>query len=90
MSAPGYWMHETSGVLIATVKRYLEGRILEPSEVRWMRLYCKQWIESPVWQENPYGTEQLKQLRESVDSITDNATLSAWLQKAEGAGMDPL
>jgi hypothetical protein len=87
---PGYWQKEQGGILAAVVLRYLADVRLNSAEVDIMREYCRQWVGSGVWDQNPHGNESLAGLRAGVDSITSNETLSAWLQRAENAGMDPL
>ena len=92
---PGYWRSESSGKLAPVVLRYLAGTRLEPAEVDIMREYCRQWVDSPAWDQNPHadptsGDKSLARLRAGVDSITSGATLEKWLNQAIDAGMDPL
>lgn len=90
---PGYWRSESSGKLAPVMLRYLALARLDPVEVGIMREYCRQWVESPAWDQNPHagsGDKSLTRLRAGVDSITSNEALAAWLQLAEDAGMDPL
>ena len=58
--APKYWMYEESGVLRPAVEAYLNGEPLTAGQVKLMRLYLKQWIDSPVWDENPVADEDSK------------------------------
>jgi hypothetical protein len=69
----------------------LNGFPLLTDEIALMREYCRQWITATGWDENPHGgAAELRQLRATVDTITDKATLSDWLEHAIAAGMDPL
>lgn len=94
MSAPGYWMNETGGELTPAVKRYLEGRKLRPREVRLMQLYLQQWIDSPVWEENPHqdseSRQELERLRTWARHLTNRLAISAWIAAAMDIGIDPL
>jgi hypothetical protein len=49
LPAPKHWKHETSGVLKPVVAAYLEGAKMTAKQIRLMRLYLKQWIDSPFW-----------------------------------------
>ena len=84
-------MHEQSGgVLAAVVRRFIQGEQLTAAELIIMRDYCRQWIDSPAWDQNPHGDRGLAELGAAIDSITSNETLRAWLQLAEVSGADPL
>lgn len=85
MTAPGYWKHETSGVLRPVVERYLHGETLDVAEVLTMRAYLRQWIAAPGF----VGAE-VEALRASVDTIVDMPSLHRWLELALDAGVDPL
>jgi hypothetical protein len=91
---PGYWMHETSGVLRSAVEAYLTGNIMTPDQVAAMRAYLRQWIGSPRWDENPHATEsdreKLETLRRFIDTLTSRQTIEVWLFSAIEMGMDPL
>lgn len=84
--APRYWMHEQSGVLTPVVLAYLHGEELSAGDVYVMRMYLRQWILSPVWR----GGEELRALRESVETIQSREDLSKWLRAAVREGHDPL
>lgn len=47
--APGYWMHETSGVLRPAVEAYLNQRPMSKKQIAAMRAYLRQWIAAPEW-----------------------------------------
>lgn len=82
---PGYWMHETSGILQPVVTDYLEGRPLTDEQIATMRAYLRQWISAPDWR----GIEADK-LRAGVDELTTHAAIRGWIIRAERAGIDPL
>lgn len=90
MTAPGYWMRETSGVLKPAVERYLRGESLLPSDIAVLRSYLRQWINSPVWDENPHGgAATLSSLRDLVDSLTSRKQIELWTERAVEMGLDP-
>ena len=82
---PGYWIYETSGVLRPAMEAYLDGRIMTAEQVAAMRAYLRQWIAAPAWRGAIVQT-----LREQVDGLTTRRQISAWLDKAIEAGVDPL
>jgi len=84
-SAPGFWMHETSGQLRPVIEAYLEGADLTARDVAVMRVYLRQWIAAPVW----HGPE-IDALRAAIDDIANRADISRWLDRAMDAGIDPL
>lgn len=84
-AAPGYWMDETSGVLKTAVMAYLEHRPMTSGDVLAMRAYLRQWAAAPAWR-----GAQAEELRRDVDGISSRSDITAWLNKAEEAGMDPL
>ena len=86
VAAPGYWMHETSGVLRPAIEAYLcQDPILSAENIAAIRAYLRQWIASPVWR-GP-GVEHL---RARVDGLTTRRAIDAWLTDALDAGIDPL
>jgi hypothetical protein len=85
MNAPGYWMHETSGVLRPAVHAYLYRRPMSDDQINAMRAYLRQWINAPTWQ----GPD-IDSLRADVEGLTTRAAISSWLRRAEHAGIDPL
>ena len=90
--APKFWRFETSGVLKPAVEAYLEGKPPSISEITSLRAYLRQWIFSPVWDENPYvgAGNELQGLRDAIDSLTNRAQIETWLRKASDIGIDPL
>jgi hypothetical protein len=85
MPLPGFWMNETSGVLRPAVEAYLQGDEITPAEIAAMRAYLRQWIEGDGFQ-----GEDIEELRRQVDGLTDRQSITAWLDKAIDAGIDPL
>jgi hypothetical protein len=91
--APGYWMNETSGQLRPSIERYLTGAELSWRDLALIRAYLWQWIDSPVWDQNPGGPgggDELKNLRASAARLTDRASIDRWLAVATDFGLDPL
>jgi hypothetical protein len=81
--APRYWMDEETGILRRAVERYLTHAVLTDDEITLMRLYLKQWIDSPGW----HGVDGL---RARVGALTTQAAISAWLEEALDLAIDPL
>jgi hypothetical protein len=82
--APGYWMNETSGVLSDVVERYITSRPLSAGDIATMRAYVRQWMAGD------FVGPEVDELRESIDTIVDRATLDAWMERAIDAEVDPL
>lgn len=90
VTGPGYWSHETSGVLAPAVMRYLNGIKLSGDDLAALRAYIRQWIMHPVWNENPYGgATSLASLRDQVDSLTSRWQIDLWTERAQDIGIDP-
>jgi hypothetical protein len=83
--APGFWMHETSGVLRPAVEAYLHGHELQPEQIAALRAYLRQWIFAPAWK-----GEEIDQLRGGIDGLTTRAAIDAWVDQAVEIGIDPL
>lgn len=79
---PGYWMDETSGVLVPAVVAYLHGKPLTDAQVGAMRAYLRQWI----WGDFRGADE----LRTSVERIQTREDIKRWIDLATDLGMDPL
>lgn len=94
MTAPSYWMHETSGVLRPAVEAYLNQRPMSKKQIAAMRAYLRQWIAAPLWDQNPHATAYhrawLDQMRLRVDGLKDLEEIDRWLSDAIDAGIDPL
>lgn len=86
VAIPGYWMHETSGVLRPAIEAYLAGGAITGEQIAAMRAYLRQWIMADGWHED----EDLAFLRRRIDDLTSRATISAWLASADEIGIDPL
>ena len=93
---PGYWMNETGGELVPAMHRYLKGEALTLRDVALIGAYIRQWIESPVWEQNPRmddeGRECLAALRVTAAArfLTNRKAIDAWIAMAEDFGVDPL
>ena len=85
MTAPGYWMHETTGVLRPAVEAYLAGDAMTREQVAAMRAYLRQWIAAPAWK-----GRKARFLRRSIDSLTSREAIRSWLTIASEEGIDPL
>lgn len=81
---PGYWMHETSGVLRPVVERYLDGAELDGKDMGLMKSYLAQWMQGD------WRGDEAARLRAEVDKITTTADLRRWLDDALEIGIDPL
>lgn len=86
MTEPGYWMHETSGVLRPAIEAYLHGDGMTAEQVAAMRAYLRQWIDAPHWD----GADALEELRDGVDALTSRFAIADWLKRAEHLGINPL
>lgn len=82
---PGYWMHETSGVLRPAVERYLPELPLSEADIAALRAYLRQWIAAPAWE-----GERIAELRRGIDGLTSRLTIDRWLDDALRLGIDPL
>ena len=85
ISPPGYWMHETTGVLRPAVEAFLNGGDMTGEQIAAMRAYLRQWIECGVWR-----GWMVSKLRVMVDDVADRQDIETWLRLAEQEGIDPL
>jgi hypothetical protein len=85
MSAPGYWMHEESGVLRPVVVAYLKDQPLTDAQIAVMRSYLRQWITANVW-----VGPAIAELRRRIDGLTSRQAIADWLDDAIDLGIDPL
>lgn len=76
-------MAESTGVLRPAVEAYLHGEPLTPEQIAAMRAYLRQWIFAG-W---PCDVEEL---RAGIDGLTCRTAITAWLNRAEQLGIDPL
>ena len=85
IAPPGYWMHETGGVLRPAIIAYLNDRPMTPEQIAAMRAYLRQWVADLRWR-----GAGLDMLRETVDRLTTKESIDEWLIHAEYEGIDPL
>ena len=83
MSAPGFWMNETSGVLRPAVEAYLRREPMTPGQVAAMRAYFRQWLASDLWRD-------VEELRAKIDELDSASAIRTWLREALELGIDPL
>ena len=83
--APGYWMHETTGVLRPAVEAYLHDEPMTATDIAAMRAYLRQWIAAPAWRSEAVGV-----LRQAIDQLTSREAIDEWLELALDEGIDPL
>ena len=90
--APKYWMYETGGKLRPAMERYLEGQPAEPDDIKFIRAYLRQWIDSPVWDGGAEGETRtaLDELRSKVHELQNRHQVEMWLELALDLGIDPL
>jgi hypothetical protein len=94
MTLPGYWMYETSGVLRPAVEAYLKHEPMMTQQIAALRAYLRQWINSPVWDQNPHAGDGerawLARMRAGIDALTSRQAIHQWITDAIGGGLDPL
>ena len=61
------------------------GEPMTGEQIAAMRAYLRQWIMAPCW----VGPD-VETLRNGIDGLTDEATVSRWLDLAAEANIDPL
>jgi hypothetical protein len=86
LDPPGYWMHETTGVLRPVIEAYLHHRPMTLEQIGTMRAYLRQWIMSPVWA----GGSVIERLRAMIDFLTTREEIDRWMGIAMDEGIDPL
>ncbi|WP_456852031.1 hypothetical protein [Bradyrhizobium sp. USDA 4501] len=84
MVIPGYWMHETSGVLRPAVEAYLAGAPMTAEHVAAMRAYLRQWVAAD------WRGDDIEALRAEVGGLTSRQSIKRWLDRAGDVGIDPL
>jgi hypothetical protein len=91
---PRHWLRETSGVLRPAVEAWAKQETMTEAQLAAMRIYLRQWIMSPVWDQNPHATETdreiLAELRHGVDRLRTREAIDLWLYEADALGIDPL
>ena len=82
--APGYWMHESTGVLRPAVAHYLNNEPMTRADIAAMRAYLRQWMSGP------WRGEELEALRAGLDRLTSREAIDDWIELAAELGIDPL
>jgi hypothetical protein len=82
--APGYWMHESTGVLRPAVKHYLNNEPMTVADIAAMCAYLRQWMSGP------WRGEELEALRLGLDRINSREAIDDWIELAAELGIDPL
>ena len=99
MTAPGYRMRRTGGLLRRAVEAYLRGGEMTPTGLMALQAYLKRSITAPNWRgEGVEGLrervedlrERVEDLRERVEDLDTREKLEAWLDDALDIGIDPL
>ena len=85
MSGPGYWMHESSGILRPAVEAYLTNEEMTAEDFAMMRAYLRQWVTRGAW----FG-DQVEVLKARIDRLVSREAIEDWLDDALGLGIDPL
>jgi hypothetical protein len=92
--APKYWRMETGGQLAPAIERLIHRQDLSPTDIHFIRAYFKQWVDSPVWEQNPGADKRylrfLRRLRKSAGAIKTENDIRTWMRWAVSFGLDPL
>ena len=92
MTAPGYRMRRTGGLLRRAVEAYLRGGEMTPTGLMALQAYLMRSITVP--NSRGKGIEVLRKhiedLRERVEDLDTREKLEAWLDDALDIGIDPL
>jgi hypothetical protein len=92
--APKFWQAEVTGRLEGPIMRYLQSEPVSLDDIRLIRLYLQQWIDSPVWEMGPEmdaaAKEKLAYLRQGARLIKNRPDIDAWIEAALDIGIDPL
>jgi len=80
-----YWMHEKSGRMKSIVLGFLEGRPLDPADLRILKDYMLQWIAPPISLPELNRTAFEKQINDAPDADELRKVNYALLQ----FGIDP-
>ena len=92
--APTFWRNETGGELQPAIERYLKGESLTLRDVSLMGAYLRQWVDSPLWEQNLHMEESgrlgLSVLRFQVKHADTVERIDACIKLAVEMGMDPL
>jgi hypothetical protein len=90
--APKYWKYEAGGNLVPAMERYLALDALTVQDIALIVAYLRQWVDSPVWQMNPYATgfDNLDDLRSRTARARSKRDIDECVSLAIDLGMDPL
>jgi hypothetical protein len=92
MTAHGYWMVRTGGLLRPVVEAYLHGGEMAPTGLMALQAYLKRSITAH--DRRDAGVEGLRDriedLRERVEDLDTREKLKAWLRDAHELRIDPL
>jgi hypothetical protein len=85
---PAYWQDDAE--LATSMRKYLRGGEVTVRDVARIRAYCCAWIASPAW-DMAVRTERAKHeldlLRSDAKRIANRVCVTAWLLRAQEAGM---
>jgi hypothetical protein len=73
VSAPFYWMYETSEVLRPAIEA-LQGGPMTEAQIAAMRAYLRQWIAAP------WKGPGIDALRQRIDDLTSREAIESWLE----------
>lgn len=85
MADPGYWMHETTGVLRPAIEAYLRHEPMSSEQIAAMRAYLRQWINAAAWR-----GPAIDELRAWIDRLDSREAIRDWLSMANDLWIDPL
>ncbi len=90
---PYHWRDEVTGRLACAVEHYLDARIENtpcyPEELETVRDYCQHFINAPCWEPSGFSLE-LAELRLTIEGVTTDDELAAWIMSCMDIGLDPL
>jgi hypothetical protein len=87
-AAPRYWQDD--GDLAASMRRYLRGGELTVRDIVRLRAYCCAWIAAPIWDDtarSERSKRELELLRADAKQIANRVCITAWLLRAQEAGI---
>jgi hypothetical protein len=83
--SPGFWRDERGPLLRPAIEAYLGGKPMTTMQLAAMRAYLRQWIAAPIW-EGP----MIEKLRADIETLYSREAITAWIERAEQEGIDPL
>jgi len=87
-------MYDTNGSLSpaawVAIKAYFAGEMMTDEQISVVRLYLKQWIDSPHWSDGSWSSDLLPVLRAWVNDISSRESIRRWLEAASKIGLVPL